>query len=71
MCFFLAICIRFSCKDVNLDRQIEALKKAGAEKIFEEKMSGKSMTDREELQKALEFLLEKDILIEESLDRSK
>jgi DNA invertase Pin-like site-specific DNA recombinase len=56
---------------VNLDRQIEALKKAGVEKIFEEKMSGKSMTDREELQKALEFLREKDILIEESLDRPK
>jgi DNA invertase Pin-like site-specific DNA recombinase len=32
-------------------------------------MSGKSMTDREELQKALSFLREKDILIVESLDR--
>lgn len=40
---------RVSTTDQNLDRQIEALKKAGAEKIFEEKMSGKSMTDREEL----------------------
>lgn len=60
---------RVSTTDQNLDRQIEALKKAGAEKIFEEKMSGKSMTEREELQKALQFLREKDVLIVESLDR--
>lgn len=60
---------RVSTTDQNLDRQIEALKKAGAEKIFEEKMSGKSMTDREELQKALSFLREKDVLMVESLDR--
>ena len=60
---------RVSTTDQNLDRQIEALKKAGAEKVFEEKMSGKSMTNREELQKALGFLREKDVLIVESLDR--
>ena len=60
---------RVSSMDQNLDRQIEALKKAGAEKIFEEKMSGKSMTEREELQMALQFLREKDVLIVESLDR--
>ena len=45
------------------------MKKAGAEKIFQEKLSGKSMTDRLELQKALDFLREKDVLIVESLDR--
>ena len=60
---------RVSTTDQNLDRQIDALKKAGAEKIFEEKMSGKSMADREELQNALGFLREKDVLIVESLDR--
>ena len=60
---------RVSSMDQNLDRKIEALKKAGAEKIFEEKMSGKSMTEREELQMALQFLREKDVLIVESLDR--
>lgn len=60
---------RVSTTDQNLDRQIEALEQAGAEKIFQEKMSGKSMTERLELQKALQFLREKDILIVESLDR--
>lgn len=53
----------------NLDRQIEALKKAGAEKIFEEKMSRKSMTEQEELQKVIHFLRDQDVLIVESLDR--
>lgn len=60
---------RVSTTDQNLDRQIEALEQAGTEKIFQEKMSGKSMTERLELQKALQFLREKDTLIVESLDR--
>lgn len=60
---------RVSTTDQNLDRQIDALEQAGAEKIFQEKMSGKSMTERLELQKALQFLREKDTLIVESLDR--
>jgi len=60
---------RVSTTDQNLDRQIEALEQAGAEKIFQEKMSGKSMTERLELQKTLQFLREKDTLIVESLDR--
>lgn len=46
---------RMSTTYQNLDRQIEALKKAGAEKIFEEKMSRKSMTEQEELQKVIHF----------------
>ncbi|EAC5449691.1 recombinase family protein, partial [Listeria monocytogenes] len=60
---------RVSSTDQNLDRQMEALERAGAEKIFQEKMSGKSMTERLELKKALQFIREKDILIVESLDR--
>lgn len=60
---------RVTTTDQNLDRQIEALERVGAEKIFQEKLSGKSMTERLELQNALQFLREKDILIVESLDR--
>lgn len=55
--------------DQNLERQMEALERAGAEKIFREKVSGKSKTERLELKKALQFLREKDTLIVESLDR--
>ncbi|WP_270370293.1 recombinase family protein [Aerococcus urinaeequi] len=60
---------RVSTADQNLDRQLEELKKAGAEKIFQEKLSGKTMTNREELTRAFQFLREKDVLIVESLER--
>lgn len=60
---------RVSTTDQNLERQLEALEKSGAEKIFQEKMSGKNTTDRIELTNTLQFLREKDILIVESLDR--
>ena len=60
---------RVSSMDQNLDRQLVEMKRAGAEKIFQEKLSGKSMTDRSELQKALDFLREQDVLVVESLDR--
>lgn len=60
---------RVSTTEQNLDRQLEALENAGAEKIFQEKISGKNTTDRVELKEALQFLREQDILIVESLDR--
>lgn len=60
---------RVSTTDQNLERQLDALEKAGVEKIFQEKMSGENTTDRIELTNALQFLREKDILIVESLDR--
>nr|WP_287421857.1 recombinase family protein [Candidatus Brachybacter algidus] len=55
--------------DQNLDRQLWEIRKAGAEKIFQEKLSGKSMNSQVELQQALQFLREKDVLVIESLDR--
>lgn len=60
---------RVSSKDQNLERQIRELNQAGAEKIFQEKRSGKNILEREEFQKALEFLREGDILIVDSLER--
>lgn len=60
---------RVSSSDQNLDRQIKELKKAGAEKIYQEKVSGKNIQNREELQSALHFLREGDVLIVESLER--
>jgi len=43
---------RVSTKDQNLDLQIEALQKAGCEKIFEEKISGLTK-NRPELDKMI------------------
>lgn len=60
---------RVSSKDQNLERQIRALEKAGAEKIFKEKKSGKNIEDRKELQQALEFVREGDTFIIDSLER--
>lgn len=60
---------RVSTTEQNLDRQLEALENAGAEKVYQEKISGKNTTDRVELKEALQFLREQDILIVESLDR--
>lgn len=60
---------RVSSADQILDRQLGELKQAGAEKIFQERLSGKNITDRVELLQALQFLREKDVLVVESLDR--
>lgn len=59
---------RVSTKGQNLDRQIAALKVAGCERIFSDKKSGKN-AEREELQKALDYLRPNDTLIVPSLDR--
>ena len=60
--------VRVSSVDQNPDRQIEDLKAQQVEKIFMDKISGKS-TDRPELQKMLSFIREGDTLIVHSLDR--
>lgn len=49
-------------------RQRELLKNCGAERIYEEKKSGKN-TDRTELKNMLSYLREGDILIVESISR--
>lgn len=60
---------RVSTSSQNLDRQIEALKEFGCEKIFEEKMSGKNIEDRAVFQQVLNFVREGDTLVVEALDR--
>ena len=59
---------RVSTKDQNLDLQIDALKKSGCEKIYQEKASG-TKSRREELDKLIEQFWTGDILIVYSLDR--
>ena len=60
---------RVSTIDQNLDRQIENLQSFGAEKIFTEKQSGKSIENRPTFQETLSFVRIGDRLIVESIDR--
>ncbi|ATH63746.1 recombinase family protein [Staphylococcus pasteuri] len=59
---------RVSSIDQNLERQLENLKTFGAEKIFTEKQSGKSIENRPALQEALNFVRMGDRFIVESID---
>ena len=59
---------RVSTKDQNLDLQIEALEKAGCEKIYQEKISG-ATKNRPELDKMIEQFRKGDELYVWRLDR--
>ncbi|WP_419612629.1 recombinase family protein, partial [Thiolapillus sp.] len=59
---------RVSTQDQNPDLQLDALKKAGCEEIFQEKFSGKSAA-RPELENCLRMLRKGDVLVVWRLDR--
>lgn len=59
---------RVSTEDQNLSLQLDALKKAGCERIFKEKVSG-VLRDKPELSKLLEHLRKGDTVIVWKLDR--
>lgn len=59
---------RVSTHDQNLDLQLDSLRKAGCEKVFQESASGSSM-DRPVLAEALVYLREGDTLVIWKLDR--
>lgn len=59
---------RVSTQDQNLDRQLDALNKAGCERIFNEKMTG-THSSRPELQLMLMTLRPGDTLVVESFSR--
>lgn len=60
---------RVSSSGQSLDVQLEALHNDGCEKVYEEKASGKSADNREQLQQALEFVRTGDVLVITKLDR--
>ena len=60
---------RVSSTGQSLETQIDALGAAGCEKIYAEKRSGRSATDRAELNKALDQMRSGDTLIVTRLDR--
>jgi DNA invertase Pin-like site-specific DNA recombinase len=59
---------RVSTLDQSLDLQLDALEKAGCEKVFKEKLSGMK-EDRPHLQELLNYAREGDILVVYKLDR--
>lgn len=59
---------RVSTGDQNPELQIDALQKAGCEKIFTDTISG-AKTDRPELKKALDYVRKDDCLVVWRLDR--
>jgi DNA invertase Pin-like site-specific DNA recombinase len=60
---------RVSATDQDYNGQIERLKAAGCERLFSEKVSGKSQNGRHALQKALSTLQTGDTLVVVRLDR--
>ena len=59
---------RVSTEEQNLDRQLDSLKEAGCEKIFQEKITG-TKRERPELDKLLEHLRSGDLIIISDLTR--
>ena len=60
---------RVSSQQQDLAVQLEALAGAGCERVFSEKVSGKSKQGRDELEKCLSFVRDGDTLIVTRLDR--
>lgn len=61
--------IRVSTEDQNTARQEELFKEYNIDKFFMEKVSGKNIKDRPELQKMMEYVREGDVVYVESISR--
>jgi DNA invertase Pin-like site-specific DNA recombinase len=60
---------RVSSKTQDYSAQVDALRAAGCERIFSEKRSGKSATDRPEFNKLMRTLVPGDTIVVSKLDR--
>lgn len=61
--------IRVSTEEQNTARQHEAFSHLNIDKYYEEKISGKNIKDRPELQKMMDYVREGDTVIVESISR--
>ncbi|UOA30233.1 recombinase family protein [Pseudosulfitobacter sp. DSM 107133] len=61
---------RVSTQEQNIDRQVAALEAEGCELIYSEKVSGKNMTARPELKKAITALNPDDVFVVAEWDRA-
>ena len=60
---------RVSTDDQSSELQRDQLTRAGCQRIFEERVSGKSVVGREELHAAIKFVVPGDVLVVTKLDR--
>ena len=60
---------RVSSVGQNLESQIRILEEHGCEKIYQEKKSGRSMKDRDQLQEMLSYVRENDEIVITRTDR--
>lgn len=61
--------VRVSTEEQNTARQEVIMQELGVERVFIEKVSGKTQRGREELEKMLEFVREGDVVVVESISR--
>ena len=61
--------IRVSTEDQNTARQEELFKQYNIDRFFMEKVSGKNIKDRPELQKMMDYVRDGDIVLVESISR--
>ena len=61
--------VRVSTEEQNTARQEVIMRELGVERVFIEKISGKTQRGREELEKMLQFVREGDVVVVESISR--
>lgn len=61
--------VRVSTMEQNTTRQEVLMDRLGVEKVYIEKVSGKSTTGREKLKEMLDFIREGDVVVVESISR--
>lgn len=61
--------VRVSTEEQNTERQEALMRELGAEKVFMEKVTGKTREDRTQLEAMLQYVREGDVVVAESISR--